>query len=266
MSPRAGDDQPPAPRPAGTGSARAPRTALITGASRGIGRAIAEHLAADGWDLLLSARDGPGLKAAVDALADSPGEVHGVTADMSSPDDTEALTRAQYAYREHLDLLVLAAGVGAGGPIDGYPLRQLDRQFAVNVRAPFQLVSLLLPALRAGALSHPGLGARVVALSSITGHAAEPGLAAYGSTKAALTRLCESITSEEGENGVLATAIAPGYVDTDMSSWNHESVPPDQMMRPADIAELTLALTRMSSRAAVPSVVMTRPGPSLYRA
>jgi 3-oxoacyl-[acyl-carrier protein] reductase len=243
------------------------RTAMVTGASRGIGRAIAERLAADGWDLLLSARDGPGLNDAVAAFADSPAAaVRGVPADMSNPADVEALARAQYECRAELDLLVLAAGVGSGGLIDGYKLNRLDLQFAVNVRAPFQLVSLLLPALRKAAQRSPGLGARIVAMSSITGQAAEPGLAAYGATKAALTLLCETITSEEGVNGVLATAIAPGYVDTDMAAWAHESVPPDQMMKTSDIAELTLALTRLSRWAAVPTIVMTRPGPNLHRA
>jgi NAD(P)-dependent dehydrogenase (short-subunit alcohol dehydrogenase family) len=242
------------------------RTAMVTGASRGIGRAIAERLAAAGWDVLLSARDGPGLNDAVAALADSPAAVRGVPADMSNSADVEALARAQYEWRGELDLLVLAAGVGSGGLIEGYKLNRLDLQFAVNVRAPFQLVSLLLPALRKAAERSPEFGARIVALSSITGQAAEPGLAAYGATKAALTLFCETITSEEGTNGVLATAIAPGYVDTDMAAWVHESIPPDQMMKTSDIAELTLSLTRLSRWAAVPAIVMTRPGPNLHRA
>jgi NAD(P)-dependent dehydrogenase (short-subunit alcohol dehydrogenase family) len=243
------------------------RTAMVTGASRGIGRAIAELLAAEGWDLLLSARAGPGLDDAVAALAGSPAAaVRGVAADMSDPADIEALARAQYDGRGELDLLVLAAGVGSGGRVEGYRLNRLDLQFAVNLRAPFQLVSLLLPSLRKAAESNQENGARIVAMSSITGQAAEPGLAAYGATKAALTLLCETITSEEGVNGVLATAIAPGYVDTDMAAWVRESIPSDQMMKTSDIAELTLSLTRLSRWAAVPSIVMTRPGPNLHRA
>jgi 3-oxoacyl-[acyl-carrier protein] reductase len=239
---------------------------MVTGASRGIGRAIAGRLADEGWDLLLSARGGKGLDEAVASLSESGAAIRGVPADMSREADVEALAQAQYERGGELDLLVLAAGVGAGGPIDGYRMHRLDLQFMVNVRAPFQLVSLLLPALRAAARHRPALGARIVAMSSITGQAAEPGLAAYGATKAALTLFCETITSEEGSNGVLATALAPGYVDTDMAAWVHGSIPPDEMIQTSDVAELTLALTRLSRWAAVPTIVMTRPGPNLHRA
>lgn len=239
---------------------------MITGASRGIGRAIAGRLAEEGWDLLLSARNEQGLNEAVESLSESGAAVRGVPADMGKPADVEALASAQYDRGSELDLLVLAAGIGTGGPVDGYRMDRLDLQFAVNVRAPFQLVSLLLPALRAAARSRSELGARIVAMSSITGQSAEPGLAAYGATKAALTRFCETVTTEEGSNGVLATAFAPGYVDTDMAAWVHESIPACQMMKTSDVAELTLALTRLSRWAAVPAIVMTRPGPNLHRA
>jgi NAD(P)-dependent dehydrogenase (short-subunit alcohol dehydrogenase family) len=87
-------------------------------------------------------------------------------------------------------------------------MHRLDLQFAVNVRAPFQLVSLLLPALRAAARRRPELGARIVAMSSIMGQAAEPGLAACGATKAALTMFCETVTSEEGANGGVVVWLA----------------------------------------------------------
>ena len=89
---------------------------MVTGASRDIGRAIAERLAAEGWDLLLSARAGPGLDGVVAALADSPAAaVRGVAADMSDPADVEALARAQYDGRGKLDLLVLAAASAPAG-------------------------------------------------------------------------------------------------------------------------------------------------------
>ena len=89
---------------------------------------------------------------------------------------------------------------GWAGSLDGYPLRRLDAQYAINLRGPFLLVQRLLPALRAAAGSSDH-GARVIAVASLTGMAAETGLAAYGATKAALISLCESITVARGTAG-----------------------------------------------------------------
>src|ERR1700676_262631 len=145
-------------------------------------------------------------------------------------------------------------------------MRRFDQQMTVNVRAPFALVQECLPALRQAAAARPGRGARIVAVASLLGIAAEPGLAAYSAAKAALISLCQSINGEESSAGVTATAIAPGYVDTDMSAWVHDRIDPAEMIPPADIAELVLALTRMSARSVVPPVAMSRPGPAQGRA
>ena len=105
-----------------------------------------------------------------------------------------------------------------------------------------------------------------MAVASILGIAAEPGLAAYSAAKAALISLCQSINGEESSASVTATAIAPGYVDTEMSAWVHDRIDPAQMILPADIAELILALTRMSARSVVPLVTMSRASSSQWRA
>jgi NAD(P)-dependent dehydrogenase (short-subunit alcohol dehydrogenase family) len=120
--------------------------------------------------------------------------------------------------------------------------------------------------LRRAAAAHPERGARVVAIASLTGVAAEPGLAAYGATKAALISLCQSINVEESAAGISATAIAPGYVDTEMSSWVHDQIDPADMIEPGDIAELVAALTRLSGRAVVPSILIARRGETQWRA
>ena len=165
-----------------------------------------------------------------------------------------------------LDLLVLCAGSGTSGPIAGYPIHRFDRQVEVNLRAPFILIQDCLPSLRQAAASHPERGARIVAVASLTGVAAEPGLAAYGAAKAALISLCQSVNVEESASGVSATAISPGYVDTEMSSWVRDRIDPADMIEPGDIAELVLALTRLSARAVVPGIVVTRRGDTQWRA
>lgn len=105
-----------------------------------------------------------------------------------------------------------------------------------------------------------------MAVASILGIAAEPGLAAYSAAKAALISLCQSINGEESSAGVTATAIAPGYVDTEMSAWVHDRIDPAQMIPPADVAELILALTRMPARSVLPLVTMSRASSSQWRA
>src|SRR5215208_3087993 len=89
----------------------------------------------------------------------------------------------------------------------------------------------LLPLLRQTAQQNPHRGAKIIALSSLTGVAGEAGLAAYGASKAALISLCETVSMEESMHGVTATALSPGYVDTDMSAWKHSDIQPDAMLR-----------------------------------
>jgi len=123
-----------------------------------------------------------------------------------------------------------------------------------------------LPLLRAAAAADPARGAKIVALSSITGVYAEAGLAAYGATKAALISLIETLDAEESGNGVSATAIAPGYVDTDMSGWIKDRIHAETMIPVDDIVEIVDTLLRLSSRTVLPKLVLTRAGAGLYGA
>jgi len=230
--------------------------ALITGASRGIGRGIALALAARGWHLTLVARDASRL---ADVAAGSP-RVDRIAIDLAAP-DAAATVVAEYAARhDSLDALILAAGVGSAAPLDGYPMARFDKQFALNIRTPFALVSQALPMLRAGR------GGRVIALASIGGVHAEPLLAAYGASKAALLALCRGLNAEESGHGVTATAIAPGYVDTDMSAWVHDTVPPETMIPVADVVATVTMLLDLSPRSVIDEIVISRAGTSGPRA
>lgn len=120
--------------------------------------------------------------------------------------------------------------------------------------------------LRAAAAADRVRGARVIALASITGVYSEAGLAVYGAAKAALISLISTLNAEESGNGVTATAISPGYVDTEMSAWIHDRIPPEQMLTVNDVVEIIDTLLRLSSRAVVPNIVMTRAGTDGYHA
>jgi 3-oxoacyl-[acyl-carrier protein] reductase len=251
--------------PSSSPAAGAP-SALITGATGGIGRAIAARLTRAGYRPTLSGRDEAALAKLAADLADGGTELQVVPADMSSEDDIRVLARRHVERFGSLDVLVLSAGTGTGGRIADYPLRRLDRQLTVNLRGPFALVQECLPALRQTAAARPARGARITAIASMAGIASEPGLAAYGAAKAGLISLCQYINAEESAAGVTATAIAPGYVDTDMSAWVHDRIDPAEMIPPSDIAELVLALSRLSARSVVPLIAMSRAGDSHWRA
>jgi NAD(P)-dependent dehydrogenase (short-subunit alcohol dehydrogenase family) len=249
----------------GHGDQAAP-SAMITGATGGIGRAIAGRLAHAGYRLTLSGRDEAVLGKLASDLTGSGTELQVVPADMSSEDDIRALARSHAGRFGSLDLLVLSAGTGTSGRIADYPMRRFDRQMTVNVRAPFALVQECLPALRRAAAARPAHGSRVAAIASMAGIASEPGLAAYGAAKAALISLCQSVNAEESSAGVTATAIAPGYVDTEMSAWVHDRIDPAEMIPPADIAELVLALAQLSARSVVPLIAISRAGETHWQA
>lgn len=245
-----------------------PTSALITGASRGIGLAIAKVLAAQGMTLTISARGREALEALVPELtALGAPRVVTVACDMADPDAaTEIIEKHRQHHDGALTALVLNAGVGTAGRIRSYPADRFDKTVAVNLRGPFMTMQAALPLLREGASRRPGHGAKIIVISSITGVFAEAGLAIYGASKAALISLVDTFNAEESGNGITATAIAPAYVDTDMSAWTHDTVPPETMIPADDIAYLTAALVNMSTRSVIGPVVVSRAGTSGYHA
>lgn len=242
-------------------------TALITGASRGIGLEIARRLAAEGYALTVSARREAGLQQAAAQIAEACcTDVLPVTANLAVEDDVRRLAAAHDERFGCLDLLVLNGGLGSEGRVSDMALKTYDLTFTVNLRAQFLLIQQSLPLLRKAASEAPSRGAKIVALASITGVVSEPGLAAYGASKAGLISLCETINLEESAHGVTATAIAPGYVDTDMTAWKRDVLGQDAMLATGDVAELVLAVARLSARAVVPNIVLTRAGEQIWRA
>ena len=227
---------------------------------------MARRLAAEGYELVLTARHERGLDAVAAVLEEDGASVSTIAGDLSLEDDVRRVVRVALERFASLHVLVLNAGMAVAGPLSSYPLRQLDRLYAVNVRAAFLLVQGCLPALRAAAAADPARGARVIAIASMSGVVSEPLLGPYGATKAALISLCESITVEEAGRGVRATAVSPGFVDTDMGAWAADHVDPSAMIETGDVAEMVLALTHLSARAVVANLVLARPGENLWRA
>lgn len=241
-------------------------SALISGATRGIGYAITLHLARNGWDLTLVARDADRLARVKEEVGALGSLAVVVAADLSREGAVQRAVAAHQEAHESMNTLVLAAGLGSAGPIEGYPIHRFDKQVAVNARAPFEMIGSALPLLRAGALRCPERGGRIVALASIEGLYPDAGLAAYAASKAALLSLIASVNQEEGASGVSATAISPAFVATEMSEWVTDRVPAETMIQVEDIVKVVDLVLSLSPIAILPNVVINRAGASPYQA
>lgn len=243
-----------------------PRAALVTGGSKGIGFGIARVLASRGWNLTLAARNVEALRVAQSDLSQFGTDIRTVSCDVSEESQNLNLVDMHVANFKVLDALVLAAGVGSAGLIDGYSSRRFELQFNVNFRAPFLLTSAALPALRATAQSREDGISRVIALSSLEGIHPEAGLSVYSATKAAVISLVNSINVEEKMNGVIATAISPGFVDTEMSDWVSDSIPKDSMISVDDIARCVALLLDLSPQCLLPHLILHRRSAKAFQA
>jgi 3-oxoacyl-[acyl-carrier protein] reductase len=243
------------------------RTALVTGASRGIGRGIALSLARQGLALTVTSRTRSDLEALAVELreAGSP-QVVLHAADMTDRDSLPAVVALHATTYGAMSALVVGAGVGTAGPVATFKLARLDKMVEVNFTSAFVLIQEALPLLRRWADSDPSCGAKIVSLSSITGSYPEAGLAVYGATKAAQLSLIETVNLEESGNGVTATAIAPAFVDTDMSAWATADVPADTMIRVADVVRVVEMVLGLSRNAAITRIVIGRSGTTGYSA
>jgi NAD(P)-dependent dehydrogenase (short-subunit alcohol dehydrogenase family) len=189
------------------------KTALVTGASRGIGRASALALAKLGAQVLVhyasGAKEADSVVAEIRKMG---GRADTVSADLGAPDGAHRLAQQVRAIvGDRLDILVANAGVAKAVTIEETTVEDFDRLFAVNVRAPFFLVQQLLPTLHEGS--------SVVLLSSLAAHASVGTLPAYAATKGAIDTLVKHFAAALGGRGIRVNAVAPGVVATDMSSF-----------------------------------------------
>jgi 3-oxoacyl-[acyl-carrier protein] reductase len=189
------------------------KTALVTGASRGIGRASALALAKAGAQVLVhfSSREKE-ADAVVAEIRKAGGKADKVGADLRQADGPNILAqRVRAIVGDRLDILVANAGVSKSASIEDTKIEDFDNLFAVNVRAPFFLVQQLLPALCKGS--------NVIFTSSLVARASVGTLSAYAATKGAVDTLVKHFAAELGPRGIRINAVAPGVVETDMSNF-----------------------------------------------
>jgi NAD(P)-dependent dehydrogenase (short-subunit alcohol dehydrogenase family) len=234
------------------------RAAIVTGATSGIGLAVARALAEEGHDLTLTARRADRLESAAAALRADGFAVHGVAAELQE-DGAVARVVAEHRERwDRLDVLVNNAGVGLGAGVAEIATADLDLQLGVNLRTPILLYREGIDLLRAAAREHQG--ALVVNVASVTGVYGEPWLSVYAATKAGLINWTESMHRELSAEGIKSTALCPGFVDTPTRDPGGGAPDPTAMMTPQDIAEAVRFLLRVSPACCVPRMELVRPG------
>ncbi len=234
------------------------KIALVTGASRGIGRATAVALAEAGAGVLVhygrSAQEAESLVAGIRSRG---GRADAIRADLGTPDGATLLAKeVRSIVGERLDVLVLNAGISKAARIADYTVEDFDDLFATNVRSPFFLVQQLLPVL--------GEGSNMIVISSIGAHAVvgKPGLdnptvLAYASTKGALETLVRNWAATLGPRGIRVNAVAPGVIDTDMSNFTKTEAGREATLgmqalkrigKPEDVADVVAFLASDAAR------------------
>ncbi|WP_431964869.1 SDR family oxidoreductase [Nocardia sp. bgisy134] len=229
------------------------KTALVTGGSRGIGRAVAERLGRDGARVAVHYNGNEqAAKDTVAAIEAAGGAAFALRAELGVPGDAAALWAAFDAHADGLDILVNNAGTdGIREPIGGTDEAAFDRVFAINTKAPFFVTKLGLDRLRDGG--------RVVNVSTgLTHGLGMPELIAYTMTKAAIDSFTAVLAKEVGARGITVNAVAPGVIDTDMNAgWlrNPEAEaavaafsPLRRVAQPAEVADIVGFLASADAR------------------
>jgi 3-oxoacyl-[acyl-carrier protein] reductase len=234
------------------------KIALVTGASRGIGRATASALADAGANVLVhygrSAQDAESLVAGIRSKG---GRVDSIRADLGTADGPTLLaTEVRRIVGERLDVLVSNAGIGKAATVAGHTVEDFDNLFATNVRGPFFLVQQLLTFLAEGS--------NIIVISSIGAHAVvgkpgldNPSILAYAATKGALETLVKNWAAILGPKGIRVNAVAPGVIDTDMSNFTKTQAGRDVTLemqalkrigKPEDVADVVAFLASDAAR------------------
>jgi NAD(P)-dependent dehydrogenase (short-subunit alcohol dehydrogenase family) len=229
------------------------RTAIVTGASSGIGLAIALVLAEEGHDLTIAARGRDRLNTAAGQLRALGAAVEVVEANMASEHDIVQMVAHHRTTYGALDVLANNAGLGIRGPIDGFETKHIDLLLAVNLRAVLIAYRETVGLLRQSGAEHGQ--ALVINTASISGKVGSPDLAVYSAAKHGVVGFTDAMNRELYEAGVRSCVLCPGFVDTPLSDYAKGHVPKADMIQTGDIGEAVRLLLHLSPACVIPEIV-----------
>lgn len=228
------------------------KVALVTGASRGIGRSIARALAAEGASVIVTGRDQASLNHLAKEIFDSDGTVLPLSMELCEEESVKKLVGKLEHRFGRLDILVNNAGITLSSPLEETTTAQWDQVHAVNVRGPFMLCRELLPLMKA---SEDG---RIVNISSVVGVKGYANQSAYTASKHALRGLSIALAEELKPHGIRVHVICPGGVRTEMIEQVRPDIPAEELMAPDEIAELVVYLVTHQGNAVVDEIRVRR--------
>lgn len=228
------------------------KVALVTGASRGIGKAIALALAAEGAYVVLTARAEEKLCQVQQAIETAGGKAYIVVADLALPSSSKSIIDQTVARCGRLDILINNAGVVAHGPLLETSLEDWDRLMAINARAPFLLCKEAIPHIKAVG------GGTIIQIVSVLGVKAYINQGAYTASKHALMGMSKVLAQEVKADNIRVHTILPGGVATDLVGQVRPDLKPEELMAPEDIADIVLFLLTHRSNAVIDDIHVRR--------
>ncbi len=228
------------------------QVALITGGSKGIGRAIARRLAAKGMDLFLTGRNDNDLRDLINELSVYNVFIDYCLVDFMDPEAPSIILNAFQQRFNRLDHLINNAGYASSASFEETTCRDWDSIMSVNAKAPFFLTQHMLPLLK------QAINATIINISSVVGRKGYAGQAAYTASKHALTGWTKVLAKEVRENGIRVHLIAPGGVYTNMVKTMRPDLDPEGLIKPEEIAELVDFLIHFKGQAMVDEINVRR--------
>lgn len=235
------------------------KTALITGASRGIGYAIATALAQKGVNIAVNSSSATNLKHVTKDLSSYGAGVFACPADLSNPETSAKIIKDVIAHFGKLDILINNAGIAIPKPITATTTEEWDRHMAINARAPFVLCREAIPHLKKS--DH----ATIINISSVVGNKGYINQGAYTASKHALMGMTKVLAQEVFDDGIRVHVIAPGGVATNMIVNTRPDLDVTVMPTPADIAEIVLFLLTHRGNAVIDEINVRRSNNSPWK-
>ncbi|HUW19610.1 MAG TPA: SDR family oxidoreductase [Sedimentisphaerales bacterium] len=228
------------------------KVAIVTGASRGIGRAICIAFAREGAGVVLAARTMAGLNETAEKVTAAGGKAEIAVTDLAIEESIRNLVKVTKARFNRLDILVNNAGVTHSAQLERTSTVDWDRCFAINAKAPFLLCREALPLLRRSEAAY------IINIASIVGVKCYPLQSAYTASKHALRGMTMSLAEELNRSNIRVHLVCPGGVDTDLVRQVRPDIEKDKLMQPEEIAELVLYLVTHKGNAVIDELHVRR--------